>query len=481
VEALIRARGALVVLVVQLLGALAVGCGGSDGPAGPPPKDQLTVVSGGGGSDTIQARLAQVLVVEVRVQGAPRAGVVVQFASMPPTDPTRNLEKTALLGRVGDDQFTPSFSAPTDADGRARVRVALGTVSGEARVAVTANELGLSDTARYTVQAGAAARLLVPVRDTALLGNARYSLGAWALDRFENRRPEAPTFTVLNDLGAIDAAGNVQLSATVGRGRIEIRSGSRVDTAGFVIVPPDLITVTRDAVMTIRLDGSNRVVWQAPGSVTAGVLSPKGDVMAFWEGDFQGSSIYLVTQTGTSRRLVQPSQLTYAFSPRFSHDGAWIYFHSFSIWRIRPDGSQLERVADPDSGSLYGFREPSVSPDGRTIAFMDGDHQTLLTRDLATGQQRTLAQVFGRSPVFSPDGSRVAYDAGSGVGMFDANGNGGRYFACPASGCNGVGWTKDGQWLLTQAFDWVAMVNVTSGEWVIIPGTRGSYSISVQE
>ena len=45
----------------------------------------------------------------------------------------------------------------------------------------------------------------------------------------------------------------------------------------------------------------------------------------------------------------------------------------------------------------------------------------------------------------------------------------------------GVGWTKDGQWLLTQAFDWLAMVNVTSREWILVPRTNGSYDISVQQ
>jgi hypothetical protein len=159
-----------------------------------------------------------------------------------------------------------------------------------------------------------------------------------------------------------------------------------------------------------------------------------------------------------------------------------VYFYSANaIWRIRTDGTQLEQVAAPAAGSVYGYREPSVSPDGRQIIFVDGDQREFVIRDLATGQQRTVAPAGGSNPLFSRDGLHIAYDATGAVGMVNVNGTLPRYLGCPASGCYGVGWTKDGQWLLTQAFDWVAMVNVTSGEWIIVPGTRGTYSISVQE
>ena len=494
-----RTLGRLVVLA-----AFAAGCKGGDGVAAPPTtlppkdtttppptppptpttpgKDELTIVSGGSGSDTIQARLEQPLVVEVRVQGALRAGVTVQFASLPPANPTRNLEKTALVGRVGDDQFSPVLSVTTEADGRARVGIALGTVTEEARVVISAPTLALSDTARYVVQAGAAKELLVPVRDTALLANARYALGAWALDRFRNRRPEPPTFTSVNALGSVDAAGNVQLSSTVGRGRIAIRTGSIVDTAAFVVVPPDVISTMRGDVMSIRLDGSAKTVWQPPpGSAGAGVLSPTGDVMAFWAGDYKESSIYLVDRAGAARRLIPASRLSSAYGPRFSRDGAWVYFYSSSIWRIRTDGTQLEELATPVAGSVNGLREPAVSSDGRRIIFADSDERSFVMLDLVTGERRTIAPAPGTTPLFSPDGLRIAYDAGAAVGMINVNGTGQRYFGCPASGCYGVGWTKDGRWLITQAFDWVAMVNVSTGEWIIVPGTRGSYSITVQE
>ena len=490
-EALSRTLGALV-----LLGALAIGCRGGDGvappppsdtpppkgPPNPPPPDGLTIISGSGGSDTIQARLGQPLVVEVLVRGAPAAGVVTQFAALPPTNPTRNLEKTALFGRIGDDQFSPSLSVTTETDGRARVNIALGTVAEEVRVAISAPALGLSDTARFVVKPGAPVQLLVPVRDTALLANGRYALGAWALDRFTNRRPEAPTFTSLNALGSVDAAGNVQLSSIVGRGRIAIRAGSLADTAEFVVVPPDLISVTRDAVISVRLDGSERTVWQPPpGAAGTAILSPKGDLMAFWAGDFSASGIYLVDRAGTSRRLVPASQFRHAYGPRFSPDGEWVYFYSSSIWRVRTDGSQLEQLAAPQTGSVNGLREPAVSPDGRQIIFVDSDQRTFVLHDLTTGEKRTISTSWGTIPLFSPDGSRIGYDAGAAVGMINVDGTGRRYFGCPASGCYGVGWTKDGQWLITQAFDFVAMVNVSSGEWIIVPRTKGSFSITVQE
>ncbi|MEO8563319.1 MAG: hypothetical protein ABI601_14640 [bacterium] len=382
---------------------------------------------------------------------------------------------------MGDDQFASSFSTTTEADGGARVRVALGTVLGDARVAITVASLGLSDTARYAVRPGAPTRLLLPVRHTALFANARYAIGAAALDPFDNRIPESVAYTSVNALGSVDAAGSVQLTSTVGRGRIVVRAGALVDTAGFVIVPPDLVTLTRGGVvMTVRLDGSIQTVWQPLRAYWRGILSPKGSVLAFWDGDYLQSSIYLTTPAGAPRRLISASQLTMAFAPRFSPDGDWVYFHTNAIWRIRTDGTQLERVAAPSARSVYGFREPSVSPDGRQVIFIDGDASTYVIHDLVSGQERTVPAV-GSTPLLSPDGARVGYEIGTALGAMNIDGTGRTYLPCPATSCNGVGWTKDGKWLLTQAFDWIAMVNVTTGEWIHVPGTTGSYNISVAQ
>jgi hypothetical protein len=464
--------------LIAMLALLALGCGGS--ATDPGRESRLTVLSGSSVSDTIEARLAQPLVVEVLEEGQPRAGIVVRFAALPSSQPARALEKTVLVADANDDAYATELTLSTDADGRARARVALGTVAGGVRVAITVPSLGLSDTARYSVLPGAPASILVTVRDTAVLVNARYSIGAAVVDRRGNGRPETPTYSSLNALASVDAGGNVQASSIAGRGAIAIRAGAITDTATFVVVPPDLVATSRGgSLVTIRLDGSNREVWQlGANAYESSVLSPRSDLMAF-SAPVNGlsSSVFVVGRTGAPRRIA-PAAMPYANGQRFSRDGQWVYFStSEEIWRVRIDGSQPEKLLGRPAGVNVNYRDPTPSPDGNLIAYFD---QELFVHDVATGQSRRLG-VLAVRPVFSPDGTRIAYNEVGRIGTANVDGTGARLFGCPATSCNGVGWTKDGQWLLTQAGTQFAMANVNTREWITIPGTWGSYGIYVQE
>lgn len=189
------------------------------------------------------------------------------------------------------------------------------------------------------------------------------------------------------------------------------------------------------------------------GTNLAVAVSPDGRRMAFdlcvsiWVADARG---------GTARRLTD--DLQDATRPRWSPDGGTIAFQSyrdgnFHLWTIRPDGTglrQLTRGRDdhrephftPDGGSLIFssdragkgsydvYRldlasgaitaltdsdtedaEPTVSPDGRTIAFTV-DALRIDTIDVASGARTTVvpaqtgSMVYG--PQYGPDG-RLAH------------------------------------------------------------------------
>lgn len=111
--------------------------------------------------------------------------------------------------------------------------------------------------------------------------------------------------------------------------------------------------------------------------------------------------------------------------PDYSPDGQWIYFNSsrtgqMQIWRIRPDGSDVQRITD----SRYGDWFPHPSPKGDKVVFIsyDGDvfdHPRDLDvrvrlMDLDGGNVETLFDLFGgqgtmNSPNWSPNGDEFAY------------------------------------------------------------------------
>jgi Tol biopolymer transport system component len=56
--------------------------------------------------------------------------------------------------------------------------------------------------------------------------------------------------------------------------------------------------------------------------------------------------------------------------PSFSPDGRWIYVQAShrNIWRVPTAGGSLEEVTHfPESGLF--LEEPTLSPDGRTLAY----------------------------------------------------------------------------------------------------------------
>ncbi len=106
----------------------------------------------------------------------------------------------------------------------------------------------------------------------------------------------------------------------------------------------------------------------------------------------------------------------------------WIYFHSdrgsddsnrFQIWRIRPDGSELEQVTFGPYRDIF----PQTSPDGTKLAFSRAENaarpcQSIWVKDLISGDEirvtRDLADdpsvpFSSDTPSFSPDGNELIF------------------------------------------------------------------------
>jgi dipeptidyl aminopeptidase/acylaminoacyl peptidase len=122
--------------------------------------------------------------------------------------------------------------------------------------------------------------------------------------------------------------------------------------------------------------------------------------------------------------------------------------------RIDRDGSNLRVEADPQ---LTGA--PRVSPDGRFLARHRVDavrsNPDIWVDDLERGStlRLTTSADFDAMPVWSPDGTQVAYRAGTfdkpTIGFAASDGSGVKQtIACPKSPCEPSDWSPDGRYLV---------------------------------
>jgi len=469
-------------LLIATLGSLA--CGG-DGASTGPKATGIRIIAGAGANDTVQARPLQALVVEVREGNVAMPGVGVRFETLPATDTTRKGEFPVLTAAGAQGWFSNSTSDTTDASGRASVLVQLGTVAGEARLLVSAPALRIADTARFTVRPGLATRVVMTAQDEEISYGGSYDIGAAAADRFGNRRPDPVTFSSVSTLGTVDATGKVQAAQETGQGRIVVSTGSIIDTARFTVIPRVILTFlyARDDGTWIgegALDGSSirpRVPSSTPGYPSA---SPTSASIVFQRPSGPFYKIFVVDSGGTERDLLQGAPFISAFYPRYSADGAYIYFSGrdstgYAVWRVRNDGSGLERLVT----TISDIPSSSSSPDGAQLAYSDYD--ALYVMNIVTGARVNVGAT-GDFPVFSPDGQRLAYFSRAGIAVANSDGTSLRTLSIPRilKSDAGLAWLPDSKWLITRDWYTPILVNATTGESFALQKIGYSYQIAVE-
>nr|WP_231408392.1 amidohydrolase family protein [Streptomyces sp. MC1] len=143
------------------------------------------------------------------------------------------------------------------------------------------------------------------------------------------------------------------------------------------------------------------------------VLSPDGASVAFVALD---ALWVMPVRGGRPRRLVQAPPSVYVQMPSWAPDGRSVLYCRESgpggdgligVRRFRLDGGREEVLA------TGGRLNPVLSPDGARLACQDSTGN-LLVRDLATGEERTLAAPLGANglpgrPSWSPGGRYLAF------------------------------------------------------------------------
>ena len=108
-ESSTRARSFRCRLEYPAAAALILACGSDVTTSVPPPIEERQFrVVGGGGTDTIESRLLQALIVEIRDSTLQLArGKTIRFEGLPPDDPNRQYESTIMVASLGATEYAP--------------------------------------------------------------------------------------------------------------------------------------------------------------------------------------------------------------------------------------------------------------------------------------------------------------------------------------------------------------------------------------
>jgi Tol biopolymer transport system component len=165
----------------------------------------------------------------------------------------------------------------------------------------------------------------------------------------------------------------------------------------------------------------------APGAEDQPAWSPVGGRIAYHAATADGrSDIWVMNEDGTGQVNLTgdlPAQALRS-GPAWSWDGTRLAFAQIengaagstsSIWTMRADGSDKQRV----TSTLSGFDAmPTWSPDGATLAFRRyyGGDADITVVSLATGALRRIALPgLQAAPAWSPDGSQIAFTQNLGL------------------------------------------------------------------
>lgn len=433
-------------------------CDDPVGPTGPP---GITIVAGADITDSIDARPAQALLVEVHtVGGLPARRVLVRFSGLP-----IGLAQNPRVW-VGPISFQPILTLTedsTDASGRARVLVALGTVAGPGGVEITVPDLGFADTAWYTINPGHGVSVVSEPADTVVYNSRSFALRPTVLDRYGNARPDPVSFVADSASASVSPGGTVTTQA-LGRARVRVSDGAgHADTTWVSVIPTGTIAATSATGIVIAdLDGSNRR--NVPGVTVAAWVdwNPAGDTLVFATTDYD-SRLFVTNTTGPPRRLITDSTgLSSEWRPQYSRDGQWIYFSAAgngryqALWRVRPDGSSPEFIG-PVSGDNDGHVAPSS--DGSRVAYVSNSccypDLGLFVLHVASGVADSLV-ARAVTPRWSPGDSLIGFiSAGAivsgGVLVVRPDGQGLRPITpLGANYSQGLDWSPAGDWVIAR-------------------------------
>ncbi len=264
-----------------------------------------------------------------------------------------------------------------------------------------------------------------------------YRLAAACSERvFEtDRHIEAPNWDAARDALLVNSEGRLFRVALSGgemvpvetAGLSHLNNDHGLSPDGRMLAVSDNIKGRGSVIYTLDAGGGAVTrVTDDPGAYWHG-WSPDGRALAFCglrNGQFDIFTI--PADGGTERQLTGCAGFEgHNDGPDYSPDGGWIWFNSdrtghAQIWRMRCDGSGIERMTRDDRVNWF----PHPSPDGAWVVYLsyppgteghppDLDVQLRLMRPDGSDDREILAFNGGQGtinvPSWAPDGSAFAY------------------------------------------------------------------------
>ncbi len=193
--------------------------------------------------------------------------------------------------------------------------------------------------------------------------------------------------------------------------------------------------------------------------------APSGQHIVFQSDRGRDFDLYRINSVGGEIRALTDTPYDELF-PAWSPDGEWIAFSAdirgdgtYDLYRIRPDGSDLEALlTDRDARSS----QPRWSPDSSKLVFTHGAPRDASTWDLwvLDVESDALTQLTDNTTreawaVFSPDGQTIAFVSGNdgttAVSVISASGGEPRVIHSANDFVWGLAYTPDGQQLIFNA------------------------------
>ena len=457
------------------------GCKESTGPSSA--DIGLTVVAGGGQTDTALARLSQALIIQLRdSSGRIVAGETVRLQSVPGDS---LCPSSVWVAGLASTSFGPLLAESTDASGEVAVLLQLDAVAGRGRIAVSAPRFGYQDTVSFTTLPAAPTQVVVGPRDTALYVGHTFSVRGYVADAYGNRRSDPVTYQSL-DTGTTVSPSGQATGAFIGRSSMQVKAtaSSIAGTVHVSVVPQGTIAAVAgsfvayptNAVVAVNLDGSGvAVIPQSAGDNNYLQWSPGGSSLLLFR-PASGGHLYTISLSGTTTQLVQGAAFAEDNWARYAAGGTYVYFRgarSFAgpgyIWRIRPNGTGL------DSVPVGAGTQPAPSPDGTRVAYV-ASNGGLHVYDYGAHTDLDLG-IGGWAPHWSPDGVWIAFAAGmdGAISVVKPDGTGQRLLTPSGYYDWSFDWSPDSQWVV--AFDprrgVIDLVQVPTGLALPLPFTEG--------
>ena len=445
---------------------------------GGPSLSGVHFVSGAGQTDTAYALLLHPIVVEVRDRdGTPERGVTVVFNALSSDGSfcpiVFSCSVTLLTSAAGP---TNILETTTDGRGRASASVQLGTIAGRGGVRASANFAG-SDSAFFTIIAGAPAHVVAVPKDTALYVAAGFRLRGVVTDQFDNPRTDSVTYSNLS--ASISIATGQITANTIGRAAYVVSAFGMSDTGRVSVVPAvgSFAAIGAAGLAIMNMDGSGYKLLAPSNNHNNGYASwanPPDSLAVDYAGN---DKLSMVDLSGHIRTVLNAgdSGIGQQDWPAFSRDGSWIYFQGdYRLWRVHSDGSGLSRVG-PAAGATDLDFTPTPSPDGAHLVFEKAG-RGLVILDLATDSVTPLG-VGGSRPRWSPIADSIVFVSGDGNGrimLIAADGTGLRsitdstHYFTP-----GLDWSPDAKWILARDTYAINLISVSTGAILPLGYTTG--------